>query len=154
MARIARSPIQDHQCSCLNRRPCHCPPSCSRVSKHQYPSIKARGSGIKPDRFKRYIQLEDHFVLIEGPASPESLQSPESVSSVTSTTAELDYQRQISPVATPTSSELSFAYPAGQSKCIEGPSGGVAAFPAPRSWRSGYQQTYVCKSAVRHVGHR
>ena len=154
MARIARSPIQDHQCSCLNPRSCHCLRSHSRTSKHQYPSIKARGSGIRPDLFKSYIQLEAHSVIIEGPASPESLQSPGSASSVTSTTAELDYLRQISPVATPTSSELSFVYPVAQDKYTEGPSGGLAPFSASRPRLSHHQGTYVCKLTVLNVGRR
>lgn len=117
---MARSPsaFRNPPCDCLTRSPrraCRCSPR--RPSPRKDRRVFSRIEGqLDFQSYQSYGSLDTQLTSIEEPQSPGSTYSTAShdnASSVTSTTADLEEQRQTSPpfVATPASSESSFGYP-------------------------------------------
>lgn len=117
---MARSPsaIRQRPCDCLSRLPrrtCRCLPRRTTVRTDRRVLSRIEGQADFQS-YQSYGSLDTQLTSIEEPQTPESIYSTASHdngSSVTSTTADLEQQRQTSPpfVATPAGSESSFGYP-------------------------------------------
>lgn len=147
MARIQQPRVEDQRCSCLDPRAHQCVLKRTRAPKYQHPSFKARYPAGNREPFVSLIEIESQLASIEGPGSPESSYSVVSHDySVSSTTAELDYQRHLSPaLATPTSSEISFSYPVPRGNAQEQQSGTFGHYPERRPSLSPNYQSHHCE---------